>query len=457
METSEVRSSPPITINQIHVEELFGRLNYDIEAPLDSSRRSRLLILYGDNGCGKTTLMTLVFHLLSPADSRGHRTQLARTVFKKIEVLLSDGSSVMARRDETGHGPFLIKVKRRRSDPIVFKIGIDSEGRVSSTSFPRSGELSSVLRSLDLNIFFLADDRRFRADFLQESSDRRSASSRPARAIMSEDTEKILDEIRRNQVEKALSKTASIFREQLLSASDQGEVTTESIYREIVQSLAQLSFEYSDEGATLQRGEFLSLIETARSRGSDFAEMGIRSGIVSDELVEAVRTANEKRYREIYAVLSPFVRSLSARLDAMDPTRKLIATLLDSVNEFLSDKSLTFDIRHGLRVILDAHIQRRWLPSDALSSGERQLLLIFCYALHARSEASVFMIDEPEISLNIKWQRRLLASLLDCVHGSGVQLVIATHSIPLISDYRDWVAQMTQKNNGEEQLWTNGD
>ena len=56
-------NSPPLSIVSIEVEQLFGRYNYtlskkDTHNEVDSS----LMILYGDNGSGKTTILKLLFH-----------------------------------------------------------------------------------------------------------------------------------------------------------------------------------------------------------------------------------------------------------------------------------------------------------------------------------------------------------------------------------------------------------
>ncbi|MHC5828218.1 MAG: hypothetical protein ACYT04_73080, partial [Nostoc sp.] len=58
--------SPPLSVVRIEVERLFGRYTYtlvkkDNNPHIDSS----LMILYGDNGSGKTTILKLLFHLLS--------------------------------------------------------------------------------------------------------------------------------------------------------------------------------------------------------------------------------------------------------------------------------------------------------------------------------------------------------------------------------------------------------
>lgn len=56
------------------------------------------------------------------------------------------------------------------------------------------------------------------------------------------------------------------------------------------------------------------------------------------------------------------------------------------------------------------------------------------------------MIDEPEISLNIKWQRQLIQSLLDITDGATIQFIFASHSIELLSQHKDRVIKVENKN-----------
>ncbi|MCJ7639632.1 MAG: CoA-binding protein [Euryarchaeota archaeon] len=83
-----------------------------------------------------------------------------------------------------------------------------------------------------------------------------------------------------------------------------------------------------------------------------------------------------------------------------------------------------------------------FLEPAMLSSGERHLFLLFCNSLVAMDRPSILMIDEPEISLNIKWQRRLLNFLLECSGDSPVQYLFSTHSIELLAQHRGQVAKL---------------
>lgn len=73
------------------------------------------------------------------------------------------------------------------------------------------------------------------------------------------------------------------------------------------------------------------------------------------------------------------------------------------------------------------------IESDKLSGGEKQMLSFLCY--NTFSEKASIFIDEPELSLHIDWQRRLLPTLLE--QGTGNQFFIATHSPFIYAKYPD--------------------
>lgn len=67
-----------------------------------------------------------------------------------------------------------------------------------------------------------------------------------------------------------------------------------------------------------------------------------------------------------------------------------------------------------------------------LSSGEKQLLIILLTALVQDNKPSILLMDEPEISLHIEWQRKLIKYIREL--NPNVQLIIATHSPDIIMD-----------------------
>ena len=67
-----------------------------------------------------------------------------------------------------------------------------------------------------------------------------------------------------------------------------------------------------------------------------------------------------------------------------------------------------------------------------LSSGEKQMLIILLTVLvQDRKQCTLFM-DEPEISLHVEWQQRLVRLILDL--NPNVQIILTTHSPAVIMD-----------------------
>ncbi len=52
-------------------------------------------------------------------------------------------------------------------------------------------------------------------------------------------------------------------------------------------------------------------------------------------------------------------------------------------------------------------------------------------------------------SLNVKWQRQLVQALLDCIRGSRVQLIFATHSIELLARHKQHVVKLIDLSEAE--------
>lgn len=67
-----------------------------------------------------------------------------------------------------------------------------------------------------------------------------------------------------------------------------------------------------------------------------------------------------------------------------------------------------------------------------LSSGEKQFLIILLTVLIQDNKPSILFMDEPEISLHIDWQKKLIGYIREL--NPNVQLIIATHSPALIME-----------------------
>ncbi|MGP1350869.1 MAG: AAA family ATPase [Hoylesella marshii] len=75
-----------------------------------------------------------------------------------------------------------------------------------------------------------------------------------------------------------------------------------------------------------------------------------------------------------------------------------------------------------------------------LSSGEKQMLVILLTVLVEDSLPYVLFMDEPEVSLHVDWQQRLIDLIIDL--NPNVQIILTTHSPAVIMN--GWMDRVTE-------------
>ena len=85
------------------------------------------------------------------------------------------------------------------------------------------------------------------------------------------------------------------------------------------------------------------------------------------------------------------------------------------------------------------------LPLTALSSGEKNLLLLYFEILFT-SDDRLLLIDEPEVSLHAEWCSQIIDNILPICKEKDLQVIIATHSPDFIAkDHFDMVSMFEKK------------
>ena len=137
----------------------------------------------------------------------------------------------------------------------------------------------------------------------------------------------------------------------------------------------------------------------------------------------------EKRYRN-----NSRLRRIVNHIDAVEesieyemrPIHK-ISTLIERL--FIKGKSLSFD---APRIEVKTEGDRP-IAIGGLSSGEKHLIRILLAAMDA--DKNTLIIDEPELSLHIDWQRELINDIRSL--NPDCQLILATHSPEIMADIPD--------------------
>lgn len=456
-------------ITKVRVENLFGLYTYTLP---NEGQFTNAAILYGDNGAGKSTILRLVYHLLSAAHNRGHRTSLFQVRFDLLEVTLSSGL-VLRARPKVDEGILALEIERnseliatwnyipdrsQRSlfDTEAWSIEIDENYGEKRIVKRRRQQLNKpensiegeeiyleALRENSPKVFILNADRRLDSDTVADPSDEIEL-----RRLMHYDTPKSINQLVKRSREigltQALSAASKWISQKAIIGTNQGSTNVHSVYVDVIKHLVSPYLPAKEDSVKISTSELIDKLKKIEIRMEQHASYQLATKLSTEEFISALRLKNPSKVDLAAELLQPYVKSLDRRLEAVEPIYQIIDDFVRTLNGFLSDKELNFQLGRGFKILNKFAAD---LEASQLSSGEQQLLLLFCYVITARDEPSVFMIDEPEISLNIKWQRQLVDSLLEITKGSDIQFIFASHSMELLAKHQDRVVKLENKSS----------
>ena len=411
----------------------------------------------GENGSGKTTILRLLYFLLT-----GQWNSMAAYAFNSIHLDIDTNSYDITRADITKHltrrerSPFLrrlphepvrhrILALREQSEPVAlnelerlclrYHLPFSEVVKAASETRPLSKELtktiSEIQTSLDTNFLYLPTYRRIEHELetvligLDERSlsERRDHSSRtwigPHRSGQHAYIE--LVEFGMKDVEAAIADTRTEL-DQFASAQ-----------------LNNLTFSYLDD-IVEQQDESVDLQQITDVESSTINKI---LGRIQEPILSA---SNKERLKSIINEVKrnpePNVRSrvichyftkLMAFHRELEAKESRIATFCEACNRYMVDKefkystsNFDFTIEHHGTEGPDRNLELR-----DLSSGEKQIVSVFCHLYLTGEGNQLVLIDEPELSLSVTWQRTFLTDIRGGKFCSG--LVATTHS-PFVYD-----------------------
>ncbi len=106
------------------------------------------------------------------------------------------------------------------------------------------------------------------------------------------------------------------------------------------------------------------------------------------------------------------------------------STFVDVLNGLFQRKTVHINDKNEIEATTDSG---KTLNVRGLSSGEKQLIIILGEALLQRAAPWIYIADEPELSLHVKWQEKLIENLRRL--NPQAQIICATHSPDVVSAF----------------------
>lgn len=417
-------------IKKFSLKGLFGYKNITIDFS------DPTLILIGENGYGKTTLLNALYYLL-----KNDYENLVKIKFEEISIILFDKEFIFKKNDIRAYCDYL---KRRQE---FFRDGILEfvKQNISNTDWTflqenilekdKRTEVFKILKTHPIlqqvppeivfrKIFeYVEINKRFSQfdSFLQER-DRLNAEILyfPTFRRIEGDLNNIFPRKDELPLRESISKN-------LLSKNTVIQFGMQDV-EERINKVINLIKESSLFGASKVYGNTINcLINNTKPSGkideSDYSKINIilsRLNIVEEKekqtILSEINDENSLLYKN--DVLMFFLEQLLDVFDEQNKFDSSIKQFRDVCNKYLADKQFVYD-ENGVSLNLYRTIgettefsEDSKLSLKQLSSGEKQIISIFSRIYLEPEKNFIVLFDEPELSLSIYWQEKLLPDIL---------------------------------------------
>jgi predicted ATPase len=438
-----------IAIKEVRVEALHEQ--YDVAIQLQPD----LNVIYGKNGRGKTTLLHILANALELDFERFKHIQ-----FRSIEISTYQGGSVKIFSENPRIAqPMLVEVDGQRLSPIGAGPGL-SEAETSlirSTLGSRAVYLPAFRAILERSPgdSYIERDRQdemeaIRASEVQIARDGKARG--PSYEVRARSEQHRLTATKTVQCRQwfgqfvpvvrypSLNDVRSRLLEELRTATFEVSVFEQRLFSQL---FIQVFKAISGESGTPDIGDTESLLEQVQGALAAIEDASGGASNVYGEIRDAVDQARQSHVTEektTSRILSLYAGLLEQRASQHKQSFNKIRDFEKSVNLFLDGKTFVLDERaldrpgRGASVI---STNGRDMNLSALSSGERQVVtMIFCASRLAENRG-IFLVDEPELSLHVDWQRSILGEVMR--QAEGRQVIACTHSPEVGADHYDSV------------------
>jgi predicted ATP-binding protein involved in virulence len=140
-------------------------------------------------------------------------------------------------------------------------------------------------------------------------------------------------------------------------------------------------------------------------------------------------------------VMKTYLDDVVQKLSVFDAVLDRVDLLTSVLNEKLLFKTFRVSRDQGFVFISD---EGREIPLAGLSSGEQHELVLLYDLLFNVPTGSLVMIDEPEISLHVSWQRRFMADMQRIANIGRLRFVVATHSPQIVDEWWPYTVELAR-------------
>ena len=418
-------------LKKIKIEGLFNQFNYEIEL-----KDEGLTILTGPNGYGKTTILKILYAVA--VKNLGFFFQFP---FKKI-VFIQENNK--------------ISLSKTEQDTLEIRLGNENPTIYKKSDYIKPQEIRRLLvnssyQQIDEDHWL---DRRTDIIYTMEDAIEQFLKNNPDVQLRYSSKKQMPDfvDVYLIEEQRLLKKSALSARRNYqmhMFDEERGEIfsnTIEEDSKELSKSLKDILANASRVGQELDSSFPRRLFDETTSVSEQ--EFNIRYNLIKEKQkslslygLSVIQEDTHTSFKEENAkALRVYLHDTEKKLAVFDDVLQKLEIFSSILNErSFAFKRLKISPEIGFRFITE---HEKELALTTLSSGEQQEVVLLYELLFRVSPNTLVLIDEPEISLHVAWQKEFLDDLLKIIRLQKIMVITATHSPHIINTHWDLVVDL---------------
>lgn len=410
-------------LKKMQIDKLFNRFNYTIVF------NTGITILTGPNGFGKSTILNIIEAL-----SQKDLYFLFNVKFEKLVLWFDNFTLEIEKKDydlilnglifkRDIYVGFIDNEIFRRNRPYLRRINDDTWFDRRSEQVYKRGELQ------DTFFYNMLDSDEFELDEDELSKDHLLLLEKIKNAVRE------LYFIKDQRLIKKKRIRRDRFENDIIDVIEQ-------IPNKMKALISEISNKYSDVANQLDSSYPSRLFETEIGISEADYEKSINDmkqkfeKLGKYDIFEMKNISNVSFKEEHAKALKIYFEDFNLKYAVYKKFIHQLDMFTDMINNRLHFKSLRITRNEGI-ILIDDNENDESIKLSSLSSGEKQEIVMFFELIFSVSEGVLLLIDEPEISLHIAWQKIFMDDLERIVQLKKINVIVATHSPQIISNHWD--------------------
>lgn len=407
---------------------------------IEQSFQKGVNVIYGENGVGKTTFLHIISNFINEDYARFYFLP-----FKWIKFEFSDGKIFCLKKEDED-----AKKDNKNSEAIHY---VDNQTR-RETRISKDSESHAIKN----NALYFPSFRSMVEAWYLSNREKLKLKLSKREISLTEFSREIFGDF----VPLINYPSISEVEKELLQELEMAHSTLSEIDRKVLAESFRGIFSAISDDKEIEVENPDKILEEIQELAQNIQEYPLDNSVLGTDIRQEISDIIENKEKLETKSFSKFLKiyrdSMQEIVEAEKTNFSRIKNYLDSVNGFLVGKELqivTDPNTKKLKLSFGMSSRRHKSNEEAyenwniLSSGERQMITLIYTAIYLGSQ-SLVLIDEPEISLHVDWQRQLIISLEK--HLQNKQIIACTHS-PVIGANHNGSFQALNLRATDLNLW----